>query len=146
MPRYVIVGAGAVGVTLAAELRRAGREVVLVGRGRQLDLLRSGQARYYTPDGVLTLDTPAVGGPDEVGLALGDVLVLTTKTQQADEALALWARQPVAGGRWRAGEVLPVLTVQNGLEAERAALRRFATVIGSVVWVPSTYVTDGEVS
>ncbi|WP_045878124.1 rhodanese-like domain-containing protein [Pseudofrankia sp. DC12] len=146
MPRYVIVGSGAVGVTLAAELRWAGREVVLVGRGRQLELLRAGQVRYFNPDGSWALDVPAAGGPDEVGLALGDVLVLATKAQQADEVLAEWARQPVAGGAWRAGEVLPVLTVQNGLEAERAALRRFATVVGSVVWVPSTYVADGEVS
>jgi thiosulfate/3-mercaptopyruvate sulfurtransferase len=146
MPRYVIVGAGAVGVTLAAELRRAGREVVLVGRGRQLELLRAGGVRYFNPDDAWALDVPAAGGPDEVGLDLDDVLVLATKTQQAEEALAVWARQPVGGGRWRAGEVLPVLTVQNGLEVERAALRRFATVVGSVVWVPSTYVADGEVA
>jgi thiosulfate/3-mercaptopyruvate sulfurtransferase len=149
MSRYVIIGVGAVGVTLAAELRRAGREVVLVGRGRQLELLRAGDVRYLNPDGSVALDVPVAGGPDEVGLALGDVLVLATKTQQADEVLAQWARQPVAAdgdpARWRAGEVLPLLTVQNGLDAERAALRRFATVVGAPVWVPSTYVADGEV-
>jgi thiosulfate/3-mercaptopyruvate sulfurtransferase len=31
--RYIIIGAGAVGVTLAAELQRAGREVLLIARG-----------------------------------------------------------------------------------------------------------------
>jgi ketopantoate reductase len=31
--RYVIIGAGGIGVTLAAQLQGAGREVVLVARG-----------------------------------------------------------------------------------------------------------------
>jgi thiosulfate/3-mercaptopyruvate sulfurtransferase len=145
MTRYVILGAGAVGVTLAAELRRSGRDVVLVGRGRQLDLLQTGQVRYRRPDRAWTVDVPAVGSPDEIRLSSRDILVLATKTHDADDLLARWAREPVDGGRWRAGEVLPVFTLQNGLDAERSALRRFATVVGSVLWVPSTYVTDGEV-
>jgi glycine/D-amino acid oxidase-like deaminating enzyme len=41
--RYVIIGAGGIGVTFAAELHRAGRDVVLVARGAQLDALRSGE-------------------------------------------------------------------------------------------------------
>ncbi|MBX6391500.1 MAG: NAD(P)-binding domain-containing protein [Frankia sp.] len=145
MSRYVIIGAGAAGVTLAAELARAGRQVVLVARGRQLELARAGELRYVRPDGTSVVDVPAVGGPEELELARGDVLVLATKSQQADAALARWARAAVDGGRWRAGAVLPVLTLQNGLDAERAALRRFATVVGSVLWVPSTYLADGEV-
>ncbi len=145
MTRYVIIGAGAVGVTLGAELLRSGREAVLVGRGRQLELLRAGQLRYLRPHGGWTVEVPAVGSADEISLNSKDVLVLATKTQDADEVLAAWARQPVDGGRWRAGEVLPVFTLQNGLDVERSALRRFATVVGSVLWVPSTYVTDGEI-
>ena len=145
MPRYVIIGAGAVGVTLAAEFSRNGRDVVLVGRGRQLELLQAGKVRYVRPDGAWTVDVPAVAGADEIQLTTKDVLVVATKTQDAEAVLGQWAREPVDGGRWRAGEVLPVLTVQNGLDVERSALRRFATVIGSVLWLPSTYVTDGEV-
>ncbi|MCW2524444.1 MAG: Rhodanese domain protein [Frankiales bacterium] len=146
MTRYVIIGAGAVGVTLAAELQRGGREVVLVGRGRQLELLRTGGVRYLRPDAAWTVDVPIAAGPDELSLTSADVLVLATKTQDADAVLGQWAGQPVDGGRARAGEVLPVFTMQNGLDAERSALRRFATVIGSVVWVPSTYVSDGVVA
>jgi thiosulfate/3-mercaptopyruvate sulfurtransferase len=144
--RYVIVGAGAVGVTLAAELRSSGKDVVLVGRGRQLELLRAGQVRYFTPDGSQTIDAPTVAGPGELTLETSDVLVIATKTQQAAAVIDEWAWQPVSGSARPAAETLPILTLQNGLDAERTALRRFATVIGAVVWVPSTYVADGEVS
>jgi thiosulfate/3-mercaptopyruvate sulfurtransferase len=146
MTRYVIVGAGAVGVTLAAELSSSGKEVVLVGRGRQLELLRTGQAHYFTPDGSHTIDAPAVSGPGELTLTNADVLVIATKTQQAAAVIDEWAWQPVSGTVQPAAETLPILTLQNGLDVERTALRRFATVIGAVVWVPSTYVADGEVS
>src|SRR5579871_5037304 len=91
--RYVIIGAGAVGITLAAELQAAGRDVVVVGRGRQLELLRAGALRYLTPDGTRTLSVPAASGPDEVRLEPRDVLVLATKTQDAHAVLAQWARQ-----------------------------------------------------
>jgi thiosulfate/3-mercaptopyruvate sulfurtransferase len=145
MTRYVIIGAGAVGITLAAELQAAGRDVVVVGRGRQLDLLRDGAVRYLTPDGSRLLSVAAAGHADEVRLDPRDILVLATKTQDAHGVLAQWSRQPVGTGGQRAGEVLPVFTLQNGLDAERAALRLFATVVGSVLGVPSTYVADGEV-
>jgi thiosulfate/3-mercaptopyruvate sulfurtransferase len=141
----VIIGAGAVGVTLAVELQASGREVVLVGRGRQLELLRAGQVNYLRPADTTTVEVPTAAGPDEIKLARKDILILATKTQDADGVLARWAREPVEGGRWRAGEVLPVFTPQNGLDAERSALRRFATVVGSVLAVPSTYITDGEI-
>ncbi len=145
MTRYVIIGAGAVGITLAAELQASDRDVVVVGRGRQLELLRDGAVRYLTPDGSRLLSVAAAGRPDEVRLDSRDILVLATKTQDAHGVLAQWSRQPVGTGGQRAGEVLPVFTLQNGLDAERAALRLFATVVGSVLGVPSTYVADGEV-
>ncbi|MEQ3554307.1 rhodanese-like domain-containing protein [Pseudonocardia nematodicida] len=146
MSRYVVIGAGAVGGVLAAELHRAGREVVLVARGAHLTALRRG-LRLLGPDGEHHVTVP-VSGDEGVDLRDGDVLVLATKAQDADAALATWAARPVkdASGRTRtAGEVLPVLTLQNGLDTERAALRRFATVYGAVVFSPSTYVTPGEV-
>jgi 2-dehydropantoate 2-reductase len=147
--RYVIVGAGGIGVTFAAELQRAGREVAVVARGSQLTALRAGQLRYARPDGTRPLSLPGIGAPDEIELADGDVLVLATKTQDVEPVIAQWARRPVkqADGTTRpAGVSIPVLTLQNGLEAERMALRRFATVFGAVLWVPASYLGDGEVT
>jgi thiosulfate/3-mercaptopyruvate sulfurtransferase len=149
MTRYVIIGAGAVGVTFGAELQAAGREVVLAARGAQLAALRAGTMRYLRPDGTRTVDLPAVGGPDELELTAGDVLVLATKTQDAEPAAADWAWRPVRqadGGSRTAAASLPIVTLQNGLDAERTLLRRFATVLGGVLWVPATYVRPGEVA
>ena len=38
--RYVIIGAGAVGALLAAQLELAGKPVVLLARGRNLEVVR----------------------------------------------------------------------------------------------------------
>jgi len=141
MTRYVVIGAGAVGGTLAAELHLAGLSTLLVARGRHLEALRGG-LRYVRPDGARRVEVP-VAAADEVTLDPADVLVLATKAQDAEAALAKWAWRPV--GERTAAEVLPVVTLQNGLEAERVALRRFATVYGAVSWSPATYVTPGEI-
>ncbi|HEX6359050.1 ketopantoate reductase family protein [Actinophytocola sp.] len=141
--RYVVIGAGAVGATTAAQLHLAGREVVLAARGAHLAALRETGLRYIRPDGATTLRLPVVGGPDELKLRPDDLLVLATKTQDADAALAAWAWQAVGAGL--AATELPVLTVQNGLDSERSALRRFATVFGAVSWSPSSHVAPGEV-
>lgn len=144
MSRYVVIGAGAVGATLAAELHEAGTEVVLVARGAQLAALREGPLRHLRPDGEHLVTLAVVGSPHELDLRTDDVLVLATKAQDADAALADWAWRPVAGGA-SAAESLPVVILQNGLDSERAALRRFATVYGSAVWSPASYLTAGEV-
>jgi thiosulfate/3-mercaptopyruvate sulfurtransferase len=147
--KYVIVGAGGIGVTFAAELHRAGRAVVLVSRGAQLAALRDAAVRYSRPDGTRQLDLPAVGDPSEIELTAGDVLVLATKTQDVEPVIAQWAPRPVRradGTVSTAGASIPVLTLQNGLEAERVALRRFKTVFGAVLWLPASYVRVGEVS
>jgi thiosulfate/3-mercaptopyruvate sulfurtransferase len=100
------------------------------------------------PDSNETLAVPVVGGPAEVALTDDDVLVLATKTQDAGHAVAQWAYQPVTaadGTVTTAGRSFPLVTTQNGLEAERAALRSFATVIGGVLGLPAHFVEPGVV-
>ncbi|HWS39483.1 MAG TPA: rhodanese-like domain-containing protein [Actinoplanes sp.] len=148
MSRYVIIGGGAVGATLAAELHRTGIDTVLIARGAQLDALRAQGLAYVRPDGEHRLRPPVAGGPSEITLTDTDVLVLATKTTDSTAAVADWAWQPVKradGSTGVAATTLPLVTLQNGLETERIALRSFATVIGAVVWVPATFVTPGQV-
>ncbi|MFE9249709.1 ketopantoate reductase family protein [Streptomyces sp. NPDC007088] len=144
--RYIIIGAGAVGGTIGGRLAQAGREVVLVARGAHLTALRERGLRLVTPDGDHTHRLTAVDGPGALGeLRADDVLVLAVKTQDTTAALEDWAHRPVAGGS-TAGERLPLLCAQNGVENERMALRRFRRVLGVCVWLPSTYLEPGLVS
>ncbi|WP_175324665.1 2-dehydropantoate 2-reductase N-terminal domain-containing protein, partial [Frankia sp. Cppng1_Ct_nod] len=145
--RYIIIGAGAVGAAVAAQLHGAGHPVVVVARGANLEALRSRGLRYIRPDSDRWLALDFAGGPDEVDLRVDDVLVLATKSQDSETLLQRWAWRPVdVGGAVRtAAEVLPILLLQNGLENARVALRRFATVVDAVVVIPSSYHRPGEV-
>ncbi|GIE04791.1 hypothetical protein Adu01nite_61410 [Paractinoplanes durhamensis] len=148
MSRYVVVGAGAVGASIAAELHRAGIDTLLVARGGQLTALRENGLLYVRPDGEHRLRLPVAAGPDEVDLADDDVLILATKTQDTEAAVRRWAWRPVKrsdGTTGTAATDLPVVTLQNGLDSERIALRSFAQVVGGVVWIPATFVVPGEV-
>jgi thiosulfate/3-mercaptopyruvate sulfurtransferase len=133
--RYVIIGAGAVGVTLGAELGAIGKEVVLVGRGRQLDLLRAGRVRYFTPVGAQTVDAPAVSGPSELALKASDVLLIATKTQQAPAVIDEWAWQPISGSRRPAAE---------SVAAGRDAIRRLPREDRLELLASAHAVVDGD--
>jgi len=143
--RYIIIGAGAIGGTIGARLFESGHEVLLIARGAHGTALRTGGLRFSAPEGVRTLPVPSAEGADAVELRPGDVLVLAVKTQHSEALLAEWAARPVAGGG-TAGELLPLICAQNGVENERLALRRFRHVYGMCVWMPASHLEPGRVS
>ena len=143
--RYIIIGAGAVGGTIGGCLALAGHEVVLTARGAHLDALRRHGLRLSTTAGTETVLARAIGGPDEIDLRPGDVLVVATKSQDSVAVLTEWARRPVAGGG-TASQDLPVICAQNGVANERFALRRFSQVYGMCVWLPASHIAPGEVA
>lgn len=147
--RYVFIGAGAIGSGIGGLLADGGMDVVLVARGDHLDVMAADGLLVRTTDGPLRTRPAVAAGPDDVELRVGDVLVLTTKTHQAEAALAAWADAPVrdCGGvvTGTAGEQLPVLTALNGVASEEMALRWFARVIGVCVWMPAVLAGPGEV-
>jgi 2-dehydropantoate 2-reductase len=143
--RHIIIGAGAVGGVIGGLLAGAGKDVVLVARGEQLQALRAAGIEVTTAAGTVRVHPAVAAGPDDVDLRPGDVLVLAVKSQDTAAALEAWADRPVAGGR-TAAEDLPVVCAQNGVENERAALRRFTTVVAMCVWLPATYLEPGRVS
>ena len=153
--RYVIIGAGAVGAAVAAQLVEAGLSVVVVARGANLAALRSGGLRYVRPDGERHVPLEVAGGPREIDLRADDVLVIATKSQDTESVVAEWAWRPVAGARpgpgaapgesAAAAEALPIVLLQNGIDSARSALRRFATVVDAVVIFPASHLRPGEV-
>lgn len=117
--RYIVIGAGAVGGAVGGRLAQAGREVVLVARGRHLAALGEHGLRLRVPEGESTHRLPAVEGPGPLGeLRSDDVLLLAVKTQDTVAALETWADVPVAGGG-TAAERLPLVCLQNGVESGR---------------------------
>ena len=142
--RYVVLGAGAVGGGIGARLHQSGADVVLLARGDHLQALRTDGLRMRTPEEDVTLRVPVVAGPDELELRSDDILVLATKTQQAQAVLSVWGDLPVRGGG-TAGERLPILLATNGVACEQLALRYFARVHGVCVWMWAAHLSPGEV-
>ena len=143
--RHIIIGTGAVGGVIGGLLAGAGKDVVLVARGRQLEALRTDGLEVTTAAGAVRVHPPVAAGPQDVDLRSDDVLVLAVKSQDTATALRAWADRPVAGGG-TAAERLPVVCAQNGVDNERAALRRFASVVAMCVWLPATFLEPGRVS
>ncbi|MFJ4918597.1 ketopantoate reductase family protein [Streptomyces sp. NPDC088725] len=147
--RYIVIGAGAVGGSIGGRLAEAGHDVVLVARGAHYEALREHGLKLTTPEGTRVHRVPVVDSPEKLTLHADDVLLLTVKTQDSVAALDDWSGRPVGagdGGTGTAGELLPLVCAQNGVESERLALRRFRRVYAMCVWLPSTYVEPGKVS
>jgi 2-dehydropantoate 2-reductase len=147
--RYIIIGAGAIGSHLAAQLTLSGIPAVLVARGAQLEALRSGPLAVHRLDAIEEVPVTVVGGPDELALTSDDILVLATKTQDADKALDDWAWLPVdASTGVEPGELsadLPLVVLQNGIASERIALRRFARTISVGTVEPAGFLEPGHI-
>ena len=135
--RYIIYGAGAIGGVVGGRLFHHGHEAVLICRGEHLTAIQREGLILKTPNETLNLSIPAVGHPNEIRFAEGDVVFLTMKSQDTETAL----RDLQGTGR----HDLPVVCCQNGVDNERMALRRFARVYGMVVWLPATYLEPGVV-
>jgi 2-dehydropantoate 2-reductase len=136
--RFVIFGAGAIGGVVGARLAQSHFEVVLIARGAHLRAVREHGLTLETPVERSILELPAAEDPADLGVgAPGDVVLLTTKSQDTAGALAVLR---AAGARG-----LPVICMQNGVENERRALRSFARVYGGVVMLPAAHMEPGRV-
>jgi len=135
--RFVVLGAGAIGGVLGAGLHRAGYKVQLVARGAHHDAIAARGLTLETPDERVTLPLAVARGPEEVAFTSSDVVLLAVKSQDSADALdALRDAAPAD---------TPVVCLQNGVENERVALRRFACVYGAVVMAPTAHLEPGIV-
>lgn len=142
--RYLIVGAGALGALLAAQWTLAKVPATLVARGESYAAISRDGVRVRRPGGddlvrVDVVETLAGAAP-----TARDAIVLAVKAQDAEAAIAAIAWIPLADGRGVVAD-LPILTLQNGLATEDAALRRFDTVIGVSIGIPASHLEPGVV-
>lgn len=136
--RFIIIGAGGIGGVVGGRLAQHGHEVVLVARGTHAAAMRSNGLVLRSPDGSDTLHLPVFERPADVPLRAGDIAMMAVKSQDTVgvlDALAL-----------AAGPQLPVVCLQNGVDNERQALRRFRNVYAVPVVCPAGHVSPGEVT
>lgn len=146
--RYVVIGGGAVGGIVAAQLALHGQGVLLVARGEHGKRIAADGLLIRRPAGVDVVPLDVASGPSEVRLGIDDILVLAVKTQDAESTIAEWAWQPVydAAGRVTGSAAdVPILTLQNGRATEDLALRRFKRVYGTTVGIAASFLSPGEI-
>jgi 2-dehydropantoate 2-reductase len=136
--RLVIVGAGAIGGSLAALAALAGHDVVVVARGAHASHIRSRGLLLRRPQRDDVVKLACVTHPRDVDWRGGDLLVLATKLNDAEAALADVARC--------AGSGVPVLCATNGIHGEPLAARHFTHVVAGMVFVPGVHLEPGVVA
>ena len=133
----MVFGAGAIGGVVGARLHEAGSKVLLIARGAHHDAIAAHGLTLETPNQRVTLPIAVARAPAAVSFGPDDVILLATKSQ--DTVAALDALRDAAP------DGTPVVCLQNGVENERIALRRFASVYGAVVMAPTAYLEPGVV-
>ena len=136
--RWIVVGAGAVGGVVGGLLAYAGHDVDLIARGRQLEAIRTHGLRVRTPQLDVVVGCHVARSIGDVAIGVGDVVLLAVKSQDSEVAL----RQLSLGADQRT----VIVCLQNGLENERLAARRFANVLSVPVMLPSAIVEPGVVA
>ncbi|EJJ31426.1 ketopantoate reductase family protein [Rhizobium sp. CF142] len=145
MTRYIIIGAGAVGASLAAQFELSGLDYALVGRGAQIRHIIDRGLTYQRPAGTRQIRLNAFDTAQPPPLRQDDILLLTVKSQDAAEALAFWSWRALEGSETLTASGLPIVTFQNGLATEAAALRLFANVYGASILTPARFTETGKV-
>ncbi|KJC65493.1 ketopantoate reductase family protein [Agreia bicolorata] len=130
--RIGVIGAGAIGGTIAALLDRAGHDVAITARGEQLETIRASGLRVSggwgehtaRPRASAVLDVPP------------ELAFVCTKAQDAAGAIT-------ANAEWLAG--IPVVIVQNGLDGVRIAeeLLPGSPIVGAIAVYAASYLRAG---
>ncbi|HEY0249774.1 MAG TPA: 2-dehydropantoate 2-reductase [Gryllotalpicola sp.] len=133
--RIGVIGAGAIGGTIAALLDRSGHEVEVVARGAGLAAIRADGLRL---DGGWGEHTARIAAAETLTRS-PELVFLTTKAQDAEVALADSAPR-LAG--------VPLVVVQNGLEGLDAARRALpdSPVYGALALYAAQNVEPGRVT
>lgn len=135
--RFVVYGAGAVGGVVGGRLHQHGHDVLLIARGAHYERMREAGLVLESADAKVTLDVPVVAHPSEAKLSDDDVVLLGVKSQDSADALSQLATH--------APPRVAVVSLQNGVDNERAALRIFDNVYGICVMCPATHLEPGVV-
>jgi 2-dehydropantoate 2-reductase len=137
--RIAVIGAGAVGGTLAALLDRAGHDVEVTARGDNLAAIKEQGLRLDGGWGEHVAHVEAHETLAWIGAPQPNFAILATKAQ--DAAAALRANREVLG-------TVPLLVAQNGLgglEVARSVLPE-SPLLGGLALFAASYVGPGHIT
>ncbi|MBA2715837.1 MAG: ketopantoate reductase family protein [Propionibacteriales bacterium] len=135
--RLVVFGAGAVGGVVGALLHRSGHDVVLIARGDHLTAIQRDGLRLVSPTSASVEHVRAVATPADVDWRVDDVVLLAVKSDATVAALSALAAVAPPG--------VALVSLQNGVANEPAALRWFEHVYGVCVMAPTGHLEPGVV-
>lgn len=127
--RYVIFGAGAIGIPVGGLLHQAGARVVCVARPAYREALKRG-VTIKQKDEEIVVKVDAVSAARDLKPESGDVLIITTKSQTTGAAVEELAEIYDSN--------TPVVCLQNGVRNEEIAARRFKNVYAGLVFFSAT--------
>ncbi len=132
--KITIIGAGAIGCSVAAYLVKSGADVVLIGRADQVAAINE---QGLTIKGVRGDETFKVNALAKMNTP-SDVTIFTTKTQDIEEAYQ-YNNEFLDTGL--------VLTTQNGVQADNLLSVHFdrERQLTSIVMFGATYIKPGEI-
>jgi 2-dehydropantoate 2-reductase len=133
----VVIGAGAIGAPIAAQLYEHGHPVVLVARGANYDVIAADGVEVATPERTRRSKVDVVNGVSTLATLSGDVVVLCVKSQDTPTVLEELVRVTSPG--------TAVFCAQNGVANERAVSQHFANTYGVCVMSPASYLEPGRV-
>lgn len=133
--RVAVIGAGAVGGTVAALLDRGGHDVEVTARGANLDAIR---AKGLTLTGAWGEHTARVEA-NPVLTRAPELAIVTTKALDAAAALS-------ENADWIRGA--PVIVIQNGIKSISAARAVLPTtdIVGGLALFAASYLEPGRVA
>jgi 2-dehydropantoate 2-reductase len=134
--RTIIYGAGGIGSVVGGHLARTGHEVILIGRPGHVKAINERGLKLITPVGTHIIWVPAVTSPEQIEFRPDDVIFLTMKSQNTEDALNTLKR---------CVNQIPIFCLQNGVRNEEMAAQLFEDVYGSTVRIGAVYMNDGEV-
>lgn len=143
--RVVVLGAGAVGASTAAQLALHGHDHLLIGRGKQITHIAEHGLRYTQPEGTQTLGLKTADGIANAQLRTGDLIITTVKAQHVEDSSRDLAWSELENDAGLAAD-LPILAIQNGLAAESVLARRHRRVYSGSILIPASYTVTGEVT
>jgi len=136
--RFVVYGAGAIGGVVGARLHQHGHDVTAIARGDHLEAVAAHGLQIHDPTGSQRVPLDVVGHPAAIDWRGDEVVLLCVKSQHTASVLHDLAAV--------APDDVPVVCLQNGVNNEREALRRFPHVYGVMVALMAAHLQPGVVT